>query len=91
MLEVAARARRGRRTAQGRERERVCVCVCVNENLMALVRLRELRLRGERTRQDKNARERIKCPITGSRVTALVARLNIVGGGRIRRDPRSNT
>ena len=54
--------------------------MCVNENLMALVRLRELRLRGERTRRDENASVRIKCPITGERVTALVARLNVVGG-----------
>jgi hypothetical protein len=55
------------------------VCVCVNENLTALVRSRELRLRGERTRRDENARERIKCPVNGERVTALVARLNVVG------------
>ena len=58
------------------ERERVCV----NENLMALVRSRELRLRGERTRRDKNVRDWIKCPVTSERVTALVARLNVVGG-----------
>jgi hypothetical protein len=88
VLGVAARAWRGRRRAQERERERVCVCVCVNENLMVLVHLRELRPRGERMRRDENARERIKCPVTGSRVTALVARLNVVGGRENTAGPR---
>ena len=46
---------------------------------MALVRSRELRLGGERMRRDENARERIKCPVTGERVTVLVARLNVIG------------